>query len=139
MATIALLAQGALLQVENTTFVTVPEVSRMNTPSVRVEQVDVTSHDSAGGFREYLAGFKDAENVTVELNWVVGNVVHDFLRTIADAGTTVNWKQTIKGTGDKVCAFSGYIESLQVQVNAGEAQKATMVIRVSGQPVWDAT
>jgi predicted secreted protein len=136
---IALSAQGTLFQVENTTFTTIPEVIRGNTPSIRVEQIDVTSHDSSGGFRESLAGFKDAEDVTLELNWVPSNTVHTFLQTTAAAGTVVDWKTSLPGTGDKVCSYSGYIQSLVITANTGEALRATLVIKVSGEPVWDAT
>lgn len=140
MASIAKNAIGSLLKVGDgggtEAFTTVPEVSRLTAPNVRFDLNDVTSHDSTGGFREFLPGLADGENSTAETNWVPSNAVHKSLRVDAYAKTKRNFQIVFPDSSDNTIAFATYIVGLPPVANAGEPLKATLTLKVTGQPTW---
>ncbi len=142
MATIAKLAQGTLFKIGDAAspevFTTIPECYNLDVPDVRTELLDVTSHDSTGGFREYIAGLKDGEQVTAEINWVPTNTVHIGVRVDAYAATRRNFTQTFPvavAAGDDV-AFTGIIQQFKPTARAAEPLRATLAVKVTGMPVW---
>lgn len=142
MASIAKNAIGSLWQVNNAGYATIPEVSRLTAPNVRFDLNDVTSHDSTGGFREFLPGLADGENSTGELNWVPSNAVHKSLRVDAYAKTLKTFKiifPDATASADNTIGFTAYIVGLPPVANAGEPLKATLTTKVTGQPTWSNT
>jgi predicted secreted protein len=133
---IALNATGTLLKVNNSGLVTVPEVMRVNCPDVKTDLNDVTSHDSTGGFREFLPGLKDGDQVTAEMNWKPSNAVHKQLRIDAYAAALKTFNIVLPDVTDNTCAFSGYITGYPGQANVGEPLKNTLTIKVTGMPTW---
>lgn len=59
------------------TFTTIAELTDINGPSRSKDTIDVTSHDSVDGFREFLAGLKDNGEVGMSGNWVPGDATQD--------------------------------------------------------------
>jgi predicted secreted protein len=140
MATLAISAQGTLFKVMNPTATTIPEVIRGDTPGIRSETIDVTSHDSPQGVREKIAGFKDTDNCTYEGNYVPGNTIHEYLQTQQLASASVDFKTTLPGTtGNRTVTFKAVIESFKITANVGEQLRFTMVLAPSGAPLWSTT
>jgi hypothetical protein len=137
---IALNATGTLLKIGDgagpEVFTTIPEVMRVNCPDVKTDLNDVSSHDSSGGFREFLPGLKDGDQVTAEMNWKPSHAIHKQVRVDAYAATKRNFKIILPDTADHVCAFSGYITGYPGQANVGEPLKNTLTVKVTGMPVW---
>jgi predicted secreted protein len=143
MPSIAKTGQGTLFKIGDgggtEVFTTVPEVMRVNAPNVKTELNDVTSHDSTGGFREFLPGQKDGDTVSAEHNWVPSNAIHKQLRIDAYAATKRNFKTTFPDTTDHVVSFTGYITEVNPTANTGEPMRATTTVKVTGQPTWGNT
>jgi predicted secreted protein len=49
-------------------------------PGVDVSIIDVTSHDSSGGYREFVSGLKDAGNIELTGKYDYSNVGQAYLR-----------------------------------------------------------
>jgi predicted secreted protein len=134
-------ATGTLLKVGDGVasegFTTIPEVSKLTIPKIKFDLHDVTSHDSVGGFREFLPGLADGESVTAELNWDPTDTVHQGVRDDSLAKTKRNFKLIFPTVApDNTCSFSGYFTDISITANVGEPIKATVTIKVTGQPVW---
>jgi hypothetical protein len=140
---IALNATGTLIKIGDgggsEVFTTIPEVMRVNLPDVKTDLNDVTSHDSSGGFREFLPGLKDGDQVVAEMNWKPSNLIHKQIRVDAYAATRRNFKTILPDSADHVCAYQAYITGYPGQANVGEPLKNTMTLKVTGQPVWGST
>lgn len=118
-------------------FTTVPECTDAQSPNVKTDLQDVTSHDSAGGFREFLPGLKDGESVTAPMFWVPSNATHKSLRVDAYAATKRNFKTVFTGgPTDNTVSYAGYITAMQAMAKVGTPLQATLVIKVTGLPVW---
>lgn len=141
MSTIAVSAQGTLFKIESDssvgTFTTIPEMHKITSPGVKFDLLDATSHDSTGGFKEYVPGLADGENATGEYWIVYANALHTQLRVDSYAKTLKNFKLIFisGGTGSTI-AFGAYIVGINSVADAGQLQKSTVTCKVTGQPTW---
>jgi predicted secreted protein len=58
-------------------FTAIGRVSDVKGPEIKRDTYDVTAHDSANGWREFIGGLKDAGEVTITVNYDPS--VHDVL------------------------------------------------------------
>lgn len=117
-----------------TTYTNIPEVKALAVPVVEVEYIDVTNLDSAGGYREYIAGLKDAGEITLS-----GNYTSDLFETAfgyQTNNTLITFRTTLtpetgQTTGD-VFTFTGLVTPRLSSNDVGEAIGIELVVRVSG-------
>lgn len=119
-----------------TGYTTIPECHRITGPDVRTDLNDVTSHDSAGGFREFLPGLHDGDQVVAELHWVPSNTVHQALRDEGYASTLKHMQLIFPDASENQVDFTGYIVGFPPQANVGEPLRNTVTVKVTGLPVW---
>lgn len=140
MSSIAIVANGTLLKhgdgASVEVFTTVPEVTKLSGPSVKFALLDVTSHDSSGGFREYIPGLADGDNITAELNWKPSNVVHKALRVDSYARTLRNFKTIFPDATDNTVLTSTYVADIAPKADMGAILAAAVTIKVTGLPAW---
>lgn len=141
MSSIAISAQGTLFKIESDssagTFGTVPETGKLGCPNQKFDILDCTSHDSSGGYREYIPGLIDGENATAEINFVPTNASHIALRTNSASRTKKNFKIVFPGGGvGSELAFAAYIVGLVPQADSGVILKETVTCKVTGLQTW---
>ena len=82
-------AFGTIFRIEkNSALVGVGELTDIGGPSISVDDVEVTSHQSTDAHREYEAGLIDAGEMSIEGNLTSGN--SNLLKDIADARANVD-------------------------------------------------
>lgn len=137
----AILAYGATVELSangTTGWAEIPELTSVAVPATTQDYVDVTSLDSAGGFREYIPGLKDAGQLSLNANYT-----HDGYQALSayqTSGDMAYFRVTLapapdQSTGD-VFTFAGYVT---LSVDAGDvAGKVGMTInlRISGAVAW---
>lgn len=137
MPSIALEATGTLFQiVDEITPVTVPEVARISPPNISFELLDATTHDSTGGFREWVPGLLDGESSTIEFNLVPSNAVHKQLRDANLEKTKLDVQFVFPDTSDNTMAFAAFVMSFGQQADVGQLLRGNCNIRMTGQPTW---
>jgi predicted secreted protein len=107
-------AKGAKLEVntEGTTWVEIVNFSTISSGGGEVEKIDATTHDSAAGAREYVAGFKGEFTADFEIMYDPGHASHQLLATYFGSGAVKDWKLTLPTTPSAVITFSGYVSKL---------------------------
>lgn len=138
---IAILAQGTLFKIESATstgtFTTIPEVSKLGCPNQKFDILDVTSHDSSDGVREFIPGLIDGENATAEVNFVPTNGLHQQVRDDALGRTLRNFEIIFPGSGaGSELDFAAYIVGISPQADAGAVLKETITCKVTGVQEW---
>lgn len=117
-----------------TNWVPVPEAIIAPVPKSQLDYVEVTNLDSAGGYREYIPGLRDAGEIEVEMNYT--RAAYQALAADEASGNLIMYRSTFKN-GDQF-VYSGY-PSVSVESNAAaEARKMMMNIRISGAPTFTA-
>ena len=131
-------AAGALLKygAASSSFTSIPEVTKLSGPAIKFDLLDITSHDSVGGFREFLPGLCDGDNVSADLNWMPGNTVHKALR-VASYARTLDWFEIVfPDTTDNTVIMEGYVTYISPKADIGAILTAALTIKVTGMPVW---
>lgn len=102
---------------------------------VEGDEIETTTFDSEG-YREFIAGFKDAGEMSFE---GVLNTGADFSKLLAlqDAGTTEEWTIEFKDTSTLV--VQGWVKTFGTgDGGMDDAVTFSGAIRVSGKPVFTA-
>lgn len=137
---IAKLSNGTLLKhgdgASPEVFTTVPEVTKLSGPDVKFDMLDVSSHDSASLFREYIPGFSDGDDITADIHWRPSNTVHIAVRTDNYAATLRNFKVVFPDTPSNTVTMAGYVQSLQPKADVGTAMMAAIKYKITGAPAW---
>lgn len=140
MATKARIVYGASSEWSSdggTTFTDISEATAIVVPETQVDYQEATSLDSAGGFKEYVPGLKDAGEIAIPCNYT--SAIYALANGYRAAGAVITFKTTLpletgqSTTGD-VFEFTGYV-SPQLETNSvGDIIAMTLNVRTTGAP-----
>ncbi len=119
----------------------VAELTNVGTPTEKADTIDVTSHGSADGFREFLAGLRDGGEIAIEGNFYPGDTNGQIaLHTDFQAGTSraaiVTFPTAMACTWTATCIATAF--------QAGPAPvdgkvPFTATLKITGKPVLAVT
>jgi hypothetical protein len=120
-------AKGAILQVKNVTWQTIPQVGDINFNAFDVDRIDVTTQDSPNNTEEKITGIKKAAKLSYSLVWDDANPVHAFL--LASNGTVQSFGY--QGAGAvSIYKFNAIME-VNFENGVKGAKKATLDLELS--------
>lgn len=116
-------------------------VARLTTiepPEMSKEEVDVTTLDSTGGYREFIPGFRDGGSLTMEGFVILGDSGQDALKDNYDGEVLESF--TIELSNGESCTFDGYVAKYKRGSAAvNEAIAFSAEVRCSGPVEYGAT
>lgn len=110
------------------TYVDVAEVTSISVLDVSVDSIDVSSHDSASQWREFVSGMKDAGELSMEINYDPS--LHGAIWSAL--GTQRNHRITLTDAGAATVAFAGFISGISADAPYDDKLSATVSIKVTG-------
>jgi predicted secreted protein len=138
MASNALSGIGAILKrgdgASAEAFTAVAEVRNITGPNMTRDQIDVTSLDSTSGYREYIGGFRDGGEVTLECNWT-RDVYLQFLADFQNDTTSRNWQIVFPDTGATTFDFAAIVTALSNAIPADDKIDMPVTLKVDGPVV----
>lgn len=122
-------------------YTTVAQMRDVNGPNMSRDTVEVSSRDSAGQAKEYLAGMLENGEVTFDLVYDPDLQTHSAsasggLITLMAAGTLNNFRTTFADTTPATATFAGLVTQFQPTMPLNGAQTASVTIKISGQITW---
>lgn len=140
--TLAIKAHGTLLQIGDggsptETFTTIAEVTEISGPSLEQEPLDVTSHESSGGFREFVGGLIDGGEVTLSLNYIPTDATQNATTgLIADLKNMVvrNFQLVFPDVGSTTWSFPALVMSFEPTEPVDDKLGADVTLKVAGEP-----
>lgn len=131
----AAIGWGAEFHLHNGTALTeLDEIIAISTPNTEVATVEATHFKSAGKYREYITGLKDAGEGTLTMNYVPGSATDDIVQEAKDSGETRAYKIVIPDgafgweiTGS--CIVTGYTRNVPMD----DKMTAEVTVRFTGQ------
>lgn len=140
----AFLAQGTLLQYDDTTPpITISEVRSIRGPTGRRDLVDVTNHESQGGYREFINGLNDAGELTFDINYIPTDGTHDATSGLLadfDSGLRRDFRLVFPdgaaGTPTTAWTFQGVVNGFEVTAAIDDALIASVTIKITGAPTF---
>ncbi len=104
-------------------------------PGIEVSMIDITTHDSSGGYREFLGGLKDAGNVELTGKYDYANTGQAYLRN--NPGASAAFVVTFSD-GTKV-SFSAIIGGFQVTNPLDDSAEFSCSSKITGALTWAAS
>ena len=142
MPTAAVFGQGTLLKVGDAAdpevFTTLAEVQDISGPSLSMETVDATSHDSPSGWDEVIAGLKSGGEVTFDIQYIPSNATHkkaaggilgDF-----DDRTKRNFQIVFPDSGTTTWSFTAFVTAFEPAMPIKDKILASLTLKITGAP-----
>lgn len=96
------------------------------------DDVDVTAHDSADDYREFVQGLKDGGTVSLEGNFT-GVASQLALKTLFDGGDVVAMEIELAG-GAGTWSFNGYVNAFSTSAPFDDKLGFSAQVKVTGKP-----
>ena len=115
--------------------ITIGNLTSIGEVGADADEIDVTTLDSTGGYREYIPGFKDAGEIALSGYFVAGKN-HDKIIELFDSGE--NRTGIITFPSGATMTVPCFVKSYKIgpeEVDGAIGFSAS--IRVTGQPVYD--
>jgi hypothetical protein len=98
------------------------------------ELVDVLSHDSASGYREFLdTGVRELGEFPITVLWDDTQTTHAAVLTAFGSTSAVSMS-VLDPAGQETIAFSAFVRQISRVAKIPDAYKATITIRPTGAP-----
>lgn len=125
---------GQIIEIDadgsGSTYTKLLEAYVIGMPNPQFDDVEVTHHESPNSTREYVAGLNDSGEITIEMNWVPGSTVDDFI--VAALGAKRSVRITVPAATDQTYTFLGVIKGYERMAPLDDRKTATVTIRVAG-------
>ena len=111
--------------------VAVAEVNSISGPNSTRNQIDVTSLDSTGGYKEFIGGFRDGGEVTLNMNFTkatYGLMQNDF----ENDDNSIAYTVVLSDASATTIGFNGFVQSLGFAVPTEDKVTADVTIKVTG-------
>jgi predicted secreted protein len=134
------LFQRATGTAPGTTYADIANVTNIGGPDRTRETIDVTAHDSPGGWMEFLGGLKDGGEISLDINYDPAETTHqiddDFDDVLPRNYRIVILPDTID---EHTWQISGILTELGDEFPYDDKMARTMTIKITGKPVLSAT
>lgn len=111
----------------------VGEVTNIDGPSPTADKIDVTNFDS-GLYREFIAGFKDAGDVTVDMNFT--NATYKQALGDFNSGALLNYRVQWADTDESYVDFAAVNIGITSTTPTDDKVSSTITLSASGEPVF---
>lgn len=118
----------------------IAELTSISGPSESMDPIDLTSHDSASAFREFVAGLHDGGEITIEGNFIKGDTDGQIaMHTDFQATTVKAWIIKMPGWASAPqIAGNGYITAFSFDFPFDGKISFSATIKVTGKPTLTA-
>jgi len=102
------------------------------------DEIDVTSHASADGYREFIPGFRDGGEISFEANYLPTNATHDGTTGVLEGFNSDSVENFRIVLPDSIGYWSlvGFFTAHEVGLPLEEQGQLSCTIKVSGKPTW---
>ena len=129
--------KGAALQrgdgAEPEVFTTIANTTSIEGPGIERENIDVTAHDTANNYMEFVPGLVDPGEVEIEVNY--DPALHDALVADFDDNVPRNWQLVFPDPAATTWSFSAFITAFSPEAPVDDKLAASMTFKVTGKPV----
>jgi len=107
------------------------QINSISGPTMSRDTIDVTSLDSTGGYREFIAGFRDPGTVQLTMNFTGAtyDIMHGDFEDPADQFYEILFPAA---GGNYSFEFAGLVTELPVEITADDKVTSTVTIKISG-------
>jgi len=116
---------------DTSTWEALAEINSISGPTKTRDFIDVTSLDSTGGYREFIAGFRDGGTVTLNMNFT--RSTYDKMNDDFEDDDAQNYEIILPDDDVTSFGFSGLVTELPLEITTDDKVTANVTIKVNGQ------
>lgn len=113
----------------------IAEVNSITGPGMTRDFIDVTSLDSTGGYREFIAGFRDGGTVVLNMNFSVDT--YSLMKNDFESDTAVAYSIVLPDSDGTTISFNGLVTECPITVPTDDKVTADVTIKVTGEVTVD--
>ena len=113
----------------------IAEVTNISGPGMTRDLIEVTSLDSVGGYREFIAGFRDAGTVVLSMNYTRAGLnvfVADFENDVAQ-----NYEIILPDEFNTSIEFEGLVQEMPLTIPTDSQITMEVTIKLTGKPTFN--
>jgi predicted secreted protein len=110
------------------------EVNSISGPGMTRDTIDVTSLDSTGGYREFITGFRDAGEISFEMNMT--HAAYALLKADFESDALRYFKLVLPNDEQTIFSFSGLVTQCPLNVPMDDKVTANITIKISGSVTY---
>lgn len=111
-------------------FTAIAEINSISGPSLSRDTIDVTSLDSTGGYREFIASFRDGGEITLNMNFTPSGF--DGMKDDFEYDLTWNYRIILGNAAATQFDFAGLVTSIGLAVPMDDKVTQDVTIKISG-------
>jgi len=115
----------------NESFSDIAEINSITGPNLSRDTIDVTSLDSTGGYREFIAGFRDGGELTLSMNFAPSGYFD--LKDDFEVEVTHNYRIVMGNAAQTTFDITGLITALGVAIPLDDKVTCDVTIKITGE------
>ena len=131
-------AHGTKLQMsdmeETPEFSDIALLESISGPSMSADEIDITTHDSEDGFREFIQGLKDPGEVTVEGYFMPTEDSHTDLIDVYESGDVTDFKIIFPDASDTEFTFKAFVTEVEIESPLDDKTTFSASFKLTGKP-----
>ena len=108
----------------------ISEINSITGPSMSRDTIDVTSLDSTGGYREFIAGFRNPGTVQLSMNFTRAS--YELFKTDFESNVVKNYRIVLPDAENTSVEFMGLVTELPMTIPADDKVTCDVTIQLSG-------
>lgn len=113
------------------TFSDIAEINDIDGPNMSRNTYDTTSLDTTGGYRTFIAGFRDGGEVKLEMNFTEAG--YAAMKADFESDDLVDYKIILPDTGATTLDFAALVTGLGAKIPNDGKVTATVTLKISGE------
>lgn len=109
----------------------IAEIISISGPTMTREFIDVTSLDSTGGYREFIAGFRDGGTVTLNMNFT--SATYSVMKDDFEDRDSQFYEIVLPDENNTSFEFEGLVTELPLEIPTDDRVTANVTIKVVGK------
>jgi predicted secreted protein len=115
---------------DTSTWVRLAEISSISGPTMTRDFIDVTSLDSTGGYREFIAGFRDGGTVSLTMNFT--RATYELMKDDFEDNEAQTYEIVLPDADVTSLEFSGLVTELPLEISPDDKVSANVTIKING-------
>jgi len=111
-------------------WVEISEITSIKGPGMKRETIDVTSLSSLNGYKEFIAGMREAGSITLGMNFVRAN--YSLMKADFESDVAKNYMIQLPDSVKTSFEFIGLVTELPLSITVKDAITADVTIIISG-------
>ena len=108
----------------------ISEITSIKGPGMKRDTIDVTSLDSVDGYKEFIAGMREAGTISLAMNFSRGNF--DLMKSDFESDELQYYEIILKDSVYTSFEFAGLVTELPLNITVKDAVTMDVTIQISG-------